>query len=332
MTNRIKNAFEPVKASEELKTAAAFSLQQKMDKKREVRRPHSIPRALIAACTVLLLTVGISGYALAQPVSYISIDVNPSIELSLNSFDRVVSAVAYNDDGAIVLDGLALKGLLYTEAIEQILGSNAMSAYLNDDAALTLTVASPNEEKLLAGIEGCDSCIQLRSTVATAAKNMIAEAHANGFSFGKYNAYQKLLQYNKTLTMEECKQLNMRQIQDMLTQYQGGEMPQGQGACGTNGQQSSNQGAATPTNPNLGNGYTYGQQNAYQGPTTSTDGDLGHGYTYGNQNSYKGTATATNSNQGSGNGQQNAGQGSLTGEDSSDQSGSDQRGGSRGGS
>ncbi len=321
--NRIKNAFEPVKASEELKTSTAYFLQQEIGKKSEVRRPRSIRRALIAACTVLLLTVGVGGYAWAQtPVSYISIDVNPSIELSLNRLDRVVSAVAYNEDGALVLEGLTLKGKPYTEAIDLILNSSTMSTYLKDDAALTLTVASDREAKLLAGVEGCDSCIQLHSAFETAAKNAIGEAHANGLSFGKYHAYQKLLQYNKALTAEECKQLTMRQLGDMLTQYQGGTMPGGQGAGSTNGQQNSYQGAATPTDPNLGNGYTYGQQNAYQGPATSTDGDLGHGDTNGKQNSYQGTATSTNLNPSSGGSQQSAGQGSSAGGDSSDQSGS----------
>ncbi len=67
-------------------------------------------KTFATACAALLLAIGITGYSWTKtPVSYISIDVNPSIELSLNRFGRVVSATAFNAEGRKILETLSLK-------------------------------------------------------------------------------------------------------------------------------------------------------------------------------------------------------------------------------
>ena len=82
MYDRIKEAFDQVTASEELKSQTKAYLAQKS------RRPRLvIPAAIVA---VFLLLCG--GYYLYFiPTATISIDINPSLELSINRFDRVIS-------------------------------------------------------------------------------------------------------------------------------------------------------------------------------------------------------------------------------------------------
>lgn len=47
----------------------------------------------LAACAVLIaLGIGGGAYVYQTPVAYVGIDINPSIELGVNYFDRVVSA------------------------------------------------------------------------------------------------------------------------------------------------------------------------------------------------------------------------------------------------
>lgn len=60
-----------------------------------------------AACAVCALGMaGVGAYAYYTPTSYVSLDVNPSIEYRLNVFDRVLSVVGVNDDGENILDGI----------------------------------------------------------------------------------------------------------------------------------------------------------------------------------------------------------------------------------
>mgnify|MGYP006964182038 CR=1 FL=1 len=53
----------------------------------------------VAACLLLLFLGGRQFYFI--PTVKISIDINPSMELGVNRFDRIVSVEGYNDDGKI---------------------------------------------------------------------------------------------------------------------------------------------------------------------------------------------------------------------------------------
>ena len=86
--------------------------------------------ALAAACAALFLLMGMGGYAWIQlPVSYVSIDVDPSIELALNRCDKVISVAAYNDEGKRIIEKLSLKGKKYTEAIDLLVESEDMKSW-----------------------------------------------------------------------------------------------------------------------------------------------------------------------------------------------------------
>ena len=68
--------------------------------------------AAIAASFVLVCAAGGWGvHAYTTPSTYVSLDVNPSIEYSLNLFDRVLSVKAVNDDGKEILDQINLEDL-----------------------------------------------------------------------------------------------------------------------------------------------------------------------------------------------------------------------------
>ena len=76
----------------------------------------------------------------------------------------------------------------------------------------------------------------------------LAEAHEAGLSCGKYHVYQELLAYDPSLTAEEVQQMTMRELRDLLAQYQGEAATD----AGANGAQQG-QGA--------GNGQGYGARN-----------------------------------------------------------------------
>ena len=72
------------------------------------RRPHW--QRLAAACLMLLLTgAGIFSWLWFPTRAVVSIEVNPSVALSLNRFSYVINTRANNDDGAELLDDLLPK-------------------------------------------------------------------------------------------------------------------------------------------------------------------------------------------------------------------------------
>jgi len=102
-----------------------------------------------AAAAVLLITSGAASYAYLNPVATVSLDVNPSLEFKVNSFDKVINVKAMNDDGEQILEDLDLKGMEIDEAIEAAIDVMIDMDYINDDEenAVSVTIQHKNEEK-----------------------------------------------------------------------------------------------------------------------------------------------------------------------------------------
>lgn len=88
-----------------------------------------------SAAVVLLAGGGYSTYTWNNPVSYVSLDINPSIEYSLNAFDRVIAVTGMNEEGIAVVDamGNSLKNVDITTALTITVEQLSMDAYLVPD-------------------------------------------------------------------------------------------------------------------------------------------------------------------------------------------------------
>ncbi len=245
MANKIHDAFDCIQANPRLKeTTKQYLANQRTDKALPypaVQRPgNSTPypavqrpgrtmpvsrrpfqHLLATACIALFLVVGLSSYAWIQaPVSYVSIDVNPSIELALNRFDRVVSATAFNAQGEEILRQLSLNGKKYTDAIDLIVDTKAMGAYLTDESELVFTVASKSHhEELQTGVEKCSNHISHFTHSVSADIKLVSQAHENGLSIGKYYAWLQLVQYDDSITVDECRNMSMSRIHHLIGEH-----------------------------------------------------------------------------------------------------------------
>lgn len=230
MNNKIHDAFEPIHATQGLKENLTSLIHSEIAKRKH--KTHVPMRAALVCCAMLAIVVcGIGGYNFYQaPVSYISVDINPSVELVLNRFDLVVEATAYNDDGARILQNLNLNHKPYTQAVELLLADETFESYLTEDSLLSFTVVSDKEEALLAGIQQCQGYAQTNAVCHSANAELVENAHHSGLSLGKYQAFLELSQYDSTITAEDCKGLSMRQIRNLISGYQSGlDMPAGGG-------------------------------------------------------------------------------------------------------
>ena len=156
MRDRLKQAFDAVHAEEALKERTkAFVAQQTRGHAR--RRPALRPSLAAAfACLCLLFTGGYWLYF--TPTATISIDINPSIELGVNRFNRVVSVEGYNADGVKLAGELSVQYADYMDALNQVLANDTVAALLDADGVLTITVVGPEGEQttnMLAGVEAC---------------------------------------------------------------------------------------------------------------------------------------------------------------------------------
>jgi len=94
-------------------------------------------RALAAAAAVvILLGTGLGLYQQSfKPAYEVAVEINPSVILEVNGFDRVVRARAVNADGEILLQQLQLRGLPVAEAVTLIVGAAGELGFLPAAAA-----------------------------------------------------------------------------------------------------------------------------------------------------------------------------------------------------
>lgn len=219
MDEKLRAAFAAVQAEPELKAAARAAVAR-----RAARRPpacRGLRLALAAACTVFLVLGG--GWLWLTPAARISIDVNPSVELVVNRFDRVVQVTGYNESGAALAENLDLLFLPYRQAVDAVLQSEPVAALLAGDGVVEIGVAGADDDRcarLLAGVQA-STAGQGNAHCYRTGEEELDQAHALGLSCGRYRAYQQLAALDPTVTPEQVNAMTMRQIRDRIAELSG---------------------------------------------------------------------------------------------------------------
>ncbi|MGI6011370.1 MAG: anti-sigma-I factor RsgI family protein [Ruminococcus sp.] len=245
MNDRIKETFEKIHADETLKTKTKAYLIRKT--KGYAKRPVSgVLRLAPVALFLLFLLVG-SGWVYYHPTASISIEVNPSVELEINRFDKVIAVRGYNRDGEALADSLDIKYADCSEAVLQILNNKNITALLSQDEFLTITVAGSGERqcaRILSQLESCtDGHENTRCYSSTWDER--STAHEMDLSCGRYHAYLELKSLDPTVTPEEVRSMTMKEIYDLIDEL------------------SQNQGGSYDTSNENGRGYGHGHGQKY---------------------------------------------------------------------
>jgi hypothetical protein len=195
-------------------------------KKRYNKRPAVMRRLVIAACAAVVLCVlPIGGYAVYKtPTSYVSVDINPSVELGINAFGKVVSVTPYNADGEIVLGGLDLMNKNVESAVRLIVRSASQNGFIKDDGSTFISVTAETDSdtqarQLEADAEtGAQDAIDQENDAATVETEHIGldrrdDAIALGISPGKLNLIEKLQALDPAITVDAYKDATVSDIQ-----------------------------------------------------------------------------------------------------------------------
>lgn len=187
---------------------------------------NRITGIVAAAAAALVITGGIGGYTYYTPYGTVSLDVNPSIEYTINRFDRVLEVNGINDDGEDILSGLDTKKLINTNieaAIEDTIEQIDAEGYFSDeDGNYVVLAASTKEEAhtdtLLTSLEGN---VKQRQNVEPIAFKVtdaeITEAHSQGISPGKKMMVDRL----EGVSDEKIDrgEWNRRSVRDIVNEY-----------------------------------------------------------------------------------------------------------------
>ena len=182
--------------------------------------------AAIAAVFVLLiagifLAKNFQGGSSGTLAAVVSFDVNPSIELSVDKNEKVLSAAGLNDDGREVLDGMELKDTDLDVAVNAIVGSMLQHGYLDDMANSILLSVS--------GVDGYDAdtlqakltesvnkllkdCSVLSQNVSDADSDLVEKADKYGITVGKAKLITEIVASDSRHNFEELVGLTINEL------------------------------------------------------------------------------------------------------------------------
>ena len=233
MQNKIKTAFNSVTADEQLKEKTRQAVLLKAEKMQTAKSFNFRRYALAPIALVITFSLAYFLFSYNIQVSAISVDINPSIELGINQYSRIISTKAYNSDGEELLNSTDIKNLTYEEGINKLLECDKAKQYINNDNVVVITVDSQNNSDEM--IESIELNISQNVDMYCNKSNdsTSEDAHANGLSFGKYNAYLELKEYEPEITTDEISKMTMKEIKNRILQYKD-ENSAENNACGGN--------------------------------------------------------------------------------------------------
>lgn len=163
--------------------------------------------------------------------SIIGIDVNPSVELSINQRSQILSTEALNEDAKEILSDMDLKGVDLNVAVNAVIGSMVTHGYLDDtENAILVTVnndsmskASKLRSSVVGDIETTLKEHQVQAVVydqqATPEDDEVSElANEYGISYGKAYFLKELIAQNKNLSMEDMERFSTMTMEEIAEQ------------------------------------------------------------------------------------------------------------------
>ncbi len=200
--------------------------------KKKNQRMKKWMQAMAACLAVLLLGGGVLVQQAHAVTSVVSLDVNPSIELRVNSREKVVSCQALNQEAQAVLEdmdgGRDLKGVKADVAVNAIVGSLVRCGYLDSlSSAILISVEDKDQaraqrlqQELTGAVDGAlaagDSQAAVLSQTVQQDKELEKQAKANNISTGKAALIRQAMALNGSLTFEGLAQLSVEELRDLI--------------------------------------------------------------------------------------------------------------------
>ena len=232
MITRFKSGLNQIKAEDDLFNKTEIYLRNTLTKNQEHKviklsqgRFFYLKKIAMVACFAILI-IATSGGAYTYymtPVSYLCLDINPSIELGVNAFGKVVKAEGCNFDGDMILNEINVKENNVTKAIKILMFSVIDNGFIAEDGSTVISIISETDNpntanKLETDAEaGAQEALKENGKTAVIYKDNVSlslreEAKLLGITAGKLNLINKLQLIDPTVTVEQYKYKSVKDI------------------------------------------------------------------------------------------------------------------------
>ncbi|KPU42833.1 anti-sigma-I factor RsgI [Oxobacter pfennigii] len=160
---KVKKPISPFKTGEEITSAVITT-----------RKFNLIKFASLAAALFLVFTPFVYFKEAYATVAYIDVDMNPSIEMGINRFNKVQEVIALNDDAAELLTHIDIKNKDITEALDSVITGAKDKGYIGNEEVTNIEISlikvkdnkvNISEEKLAQCAENAASKVNLDASI-----------------------------------------------------------------------------------------------------------------------------------------------------------------------
>lgn len=152
------------------------------------------------SAAAVICTFSVGAWMFFSPYTYVSLDVNPSIEYSVNRFDLVLSAEGVNEDGENILINLNLQYKPITDAVNDTVNEIENQGYFEGEEPGGVIIATSSEDEEGAQDladelqdeidEELDEDVEIEAL--SVGRERVLEARTLGITPGKLNLIEKL--------------------------------------------------------------------------------------------------------------------------------------------
>lgn len=183
-------------------------------------KTFSVVASAAAVFLVVFYSLGLNYFV--KNYTYVSVDINPSLELSVDRKNVVAESKPLNSDARLLLEKANVEKLPVKDALKNILDVSKEEGFL-DDANNTVLFSVSHESKssvkvdeILTSLKEVTENEGLHSEVIQTTPDDRKIASDYGLSMGKYAVYTKANEKGLNITIEEIKNSRVSQILDML--------------------------------------------------------------------------------------------------------------------
>lgn len=183
-----------------------------------------IVQRMAAVAAIFIIVLGFGLYSYYSPYSYISMDINPSVEIVLNRYERVLDVQPLNDDGKIIVNQqYKFMHKQVDEVISQLIDNAHQKNYLKNgiDNEIFITVSAPKAKvaqkigqyvQEYAAAEVTQNHIEANIAVESVTIQKHIQASKEHISAGKLLLLEQLQQVLPTATIDDIKGKSVKDI------------------------------------------------------------------------------------------------------------------------
>ena len=212
---------------------AAAGVEEVIPRRKRAKRTPWYMQLAVAAVVMLVLVGGawgFNGYKIAHAIdSVISLDVNPSIEITTNNKDRVIDVVARNADAETIIGDMDFKGSDIDVALNALIGSLLRNGYIDEAKnSILVTVDNKDHEKgealrqklideisMLLGQDGIEGAVLSQVTEEDQSLQELADEY--DISLGKAQLIEEIVNSSDRYKFEDLIDLTINEL-NLLTE------------------------------------------------------------------------------------------------------------------